>query len=133
MSKEVELLLKYLQNGIKKHSIRQVNEVLSQLSDSDALNNKSIADKVINIVSFDFGISKKVLLEGSGRKTLTDARHIAYFILYNNGFTMRDIAKVFNSWQSVIHKGIKRMQNLDTRIHPEQELKKRYENIKTKV
>jgi chromosomal replication initiation ATPase DnaA len=96
--KEVEVLLKNIQEGLKLYGIKELNEaIIKSLAKKDK---KSIVvDYVINIVAEGKEISRRNLIKSNQRSNIQKARQIVYCLLYFElGLTMRQIANIFSKY-----------------------------------
>jgi chromosomal replication initiation ATPase DnaA len=113
-NKEIEALLKNIQLGLQKYSVKELNKALqSVLSKSGSQNNE--IQFVLKIVSQKYKISTKTLTTSRARGDIQEARMLAYCLLhYTLGLSIRSIAKdVFNRWHNSVASALKQYKNLD--------------------
>ena len=96
--KDIEQLLKNIQEGLKKFTVKELNDaIISFLNKKD---DKSLEiDYVLQIVSEEFNTSVRILKKQNIRGILQEAKQISYCILhFNLGLSTRYIAdKVFGN------------------------------------
>jgi chromosomal replication initiation ATPase DnaA len=131
--KDIEQLLKNIQEGLKKFTVKELNDaIISFLNKKD---DKSLEiDYVLQIVSEEFNTSVRILKKQNIRGILQEAKQISYCILhFNLGLSTRYIAdKVFGNWHTSVHTGIKRYKNLNPAIKQDREFQAKYELLSTK-
>jgi hypothetical protein len=133
-NKEIELLLKNLQNGLKRHSVSELNDAISiAINNKDDI--KSDIDFILSLVAKDYGITIKAIKRNYARGKATDAKQIAYCLLhFNLGLSIRYIAKnVFHNWATSVFTGIKRFKNSDVKVKNDAEFIDRYKRLQEKV
>jgi chromosomal replication initiation ATPase DnaA len=134
---EIITLLKNIQNGIKKYSIKGLNEAIETAMDSIDTNQKDKQKQVsiiINTVCNDFDITRTQLVHSRARGNIQQAKMMAYCLLhYQLGLTIRHIAKkVFNrEHHYCVTSAIRHYKNLNLNIKPDKEFNDRYEKIKS--
>jgi chromosomal replication initiation ATPase DnaA len=117
--KEVEQLLKNIQEGLKKYTVKELNEaIVSFLNNKD--DKSPEIDYVLMLVSQDFGVPVKTLKRKNVRGTIQEAKQIAYCLMhFNLGLSIRYISKrVFFNWPTSVQTGIKKYKQADPN-HPQ--------------
>jgi chromosomal replication initiation ATPase DnaA len=133
-NKDLEQLLKNIQDSLKVYSIKELNQAIIV-----ALNEKH--DKtieinyILDIVSSHYKISIKQLKGRYGKGRIADAKQIAYCLLYFNlGIPIRQIAmKIFFNWPTSVTIGIKRLKNADIKVKSDKEFKDTYQLLTEKL
>lgn len=121
--KEISQLLKNVQTVLDKNKVQQANSLLNDMLDNKVDNKRSRAVKFVAFVAKDKGVSYEELLNSKSNRDLTDAKHICYYMLKQYlKLTTREIAMMFSTWASSVHTGVKRIENLDDRIHADKVL-----------
>jgi hypothetical protein len=113
-NKEIENLLKNIHQGLKKYSIRELNQAI--LNFLNKKNDKSgEIDFVLNSVCHHFSISLSTLKKRNVRGSIVDIKHLTYCLLhFNLGLTVREISKnIFSNSPTAVSLGIKRLKQAD--------------------
>jgi hypothetical protein len=116
-NKDIENLLKNIQEGLKNYSIKELNEGLVSFLNKKH-DKKEEIDYVIDLVTRKFDISERTLKKTNARGSIQDAKQITYCLLYFNlGLPIRYISKkIFFNWPTSVLVGIKRYKNANTAI-----------------
>jgi len=134
--KDIEVLLKNIQKGLKKHSVKELSDaILNHIGNSD--NHKtSDVNKVFEIVGADFGIMPNTIKRARNNYKVTDARHIVYCLLhYDLKLSIRHIAKkVFDFYPNSVVQGLKRLKHAEPdKIKVDAEFVEAYNRSKEKL
>ena len=136
---EIEELLKNIQLGLKKFTLKELNEslyyVLKSKVDKQKDKKKHI-DIVINLVCAEFNLKKEQLIHGRGKGIVQDARKIAYCILhFNLNLPIRYVAKriFFLNWHTSVGAVIQYHNSLNLSIKPDKDFKDKLDLIQTKA
>jgi chromosomal replication initiation ATPase DnaA len=131
--KDIEQLLKNIQEGLKKYTVKELNDaIISFLNKKD---DKSVEiDYVLKIVSEEFNTNVRIIKKQNIRGILQEAKQICYCILhFNLGLSTRYIAdRVFGNWHTSVHTGIRRYKNLNQAIKQDREFQEKYDLLSTK-
>ena len=132
--KELEKLLQHIQKGLKKYSIKDLNEGLREFL-ANKNNGENGVEVVLREVAKEFLISEQTLLHGKGRGNITDARHICFCLLhFNYGFSIRYIStNIFSCWHSTIYEGIKRYKLVDEELQSDKMFMEKYRKVQKKI
>ena len=101
-TKDLELLLKNIQKGLKFFSIKELSDnIMSFLKSKESKTNE--INIILEIVQKEFSISLSKL-KSNGRGELQDAKQIAYCLLhYDLGLSVRHIStKIFDNWHNSV-------------------------------
>lgn len=131
-NRHIEILFKNLQDGLKNHSIKELNDVIViALNSKD--DKKSDIDYVLNLVSKEYEISITTLLKNYGRGKIKDAKQMSYCLLhFNLGLSIRYISKkVFSNWPTSIVIGIKRLKMANPKIKDDAEFTNTYSRLES--
>lgn len=128
--KEVELLLKNIQESLKNYSVKELNEAIISFLNKKDDKTKEI-DHVFAIVCEEYKTSPRILKKNNIRGELHEAKQIIYCVLYFNlGLSTRHIAdRVFFNWHGSVYSGIKKFKNCDPNIKQDREFMHKYEKI----
>lgn len=132
--KQLESLLKNIQESLKHYSVEELNEAIIH-----ALNQKK--DKtpqinyVLSIVSDHFNTTIKTLKKKHLRGNLQEAKQVAYCLLhFNLGLSIRDISNnVFSNWSNSVQTGVTKLKNADIKHKADREFIECYEFLRTKL
>jgi chromosomal replication initiation ATPase DnaA len=111
---ELESLLNNIQEGLKKFTIKELNEAI--ISFLNKKSDKSLEiNYVMHIVSKDYNITFETLKSKNARGNLQEAKQIAYCLLhFNLGLSLRYISnRVFFNNHNSVAIGIKRLKKAD--------------------
>lgn len=133
-TKDLEQLLKNIQEGLKTYSIKDLNKAIIIV-----LNKKH--DKaheiefILQTVSEQYDISVTMLKQSTSRGKVQEARQVCYCLLHNDlGLSIRHISdKIFFCWPTSVVSGLKKFKTLDLRIKKNKELQDAYEYIQKKL
>lgn len=131
--KEVESLLKNIQEGLKNYSVKELNEaIISFLNKKDDKTEE--IDTVFSIVCEEYKTTSRALKKNNIRGELIEAKQIIYCVLhFNLGLSTRYIAdRVFFNWHGSVFQGIKKFKNCDLNIKQDREFVQKYEKISSK-
>lgn len=133
-NKEIVSLFKNIQQGVKKHGVKQLNEALNSFLSQKSDKNDSI-EYVISIVCKEYSIPLSMIKLKNQRGTVHDAKETAYCLLHLNlGLNVRYIAeKIFNTWPTSVSKGIKRYKESNVNLKADKEFVEKYKNLEEKL
>ena len=130
----VKLLLKNLQNGLKTHSVEELNAAIA-IAINSGDRKKSDIDYVLKLVMKAYKINLKVLIGTHSRGIVIDAKQTAYCLLHLGlGLSIRYIAKkIFYNWSSSVLLGIKRYRNANFKVKTDREFINTYDALKIEL
>tara|TARA_R110000751_G_scaffold258936_4_gene358303 strand:+ start:5002 stop:5442 length:441 start_codon:yes stop_codon:yes gene_type:complete len=107
-NKEIESLLKNIQLGLQKYSVKDLNKALQSVLSKNGSQANEI-QFVLKIVAQKYKISTKTLTQSRARGDIQEARMLSYCLLhFTLGLSIRDIAKnIFNRWHNSVASAIK--------------------------
>jgi chromosomal replication initiation ATPase DnaA len=131
-TKDLELLLKNMQKGLKFFSIKELSDAIFSFLKSKEEKSTEI-NLILNIVQNEFSISLNKL-KSNGRGEIIDAKQLAYCLLhYDLGLSVRYISsKVFDNWPNSVFNGIKRLKNIDLNLKPDKLFFEKYKLMQNK-
>ncbi len=133
-NQDIGVLLKNIQQGLKKYSVNELNDaIVKALSNS---HDKSEEIKyVITIVCNEFKVSEFALKNMKKRGALQEAKQIAYCLLYFNvGLSIRDISdNIFFNWHTSVANGIRRFKKSDIQHKQDKEFLDKYTLLRNKL
>jgi len=102
-NKEIETLLKNIQKGLKKYSVKDLNSAIVEILQKNGSQQKEI-DFVLKIVAQKYKISVKTLVNSRARGEIQEARMLSYCLLhYTLGLSIRHVAKnIFHRWHNSV-------------------------------
>ena len=124
-NRELELLFRNIQQGLKRYSLAELNENIGSLvngSTQKLIDNHRHVNVVIDTICADFKIPRGTFLKGRGKGKVQEARKYAYCILHNDlNLTIRYIAKrVFSlKWHTSVSVVLKYEKTLKTELKPD--------------
>jgi len=132
-NKEIELLLKNIQEGLKKYTIKELNEAIISFLNKKQDKTEEI-DYIFQIVCEDYKTNVRTLKKNNIRGILQEAKQIIYCILhFNLGLSTRHIAdNIFNNWHTSVHAGIRRYKNCDINLKQDREFMNKYNDLSHK-
>jgi chromosomal replication initiation ATPase DnaA len=131
-SAELEQLLKNIQSGLKKYSIKELKDgIVSYFNKND---DKTLEiNTILNVVSEHFDTTVATLKQKNVNGELHDAKQICYCIMnFQLGLSTRYIAeRIFGySVHTNVHRGIMRYKNANMELKPDREFVEKYELLK---
>ena len=133
--KDIEELLKNIQEGLKKYTIKELNAAIV-----DFFNRKDDKTQeiyyVLEIVANEYNTNIRTLKKKNVRGEISDAKQLAYCLLhFNLGLSTRYISeKVFQSnWHSVVHKAILRFKAANPNLKPDRDFIQKYNELSQKL
>ena len=133
-NEELGVLLKNIQQGLKRYSVNELNEaIVKAIGDK---NSKAESIKyVLTIVCNEYNISEYALKNMKKRGQITQAKEIAYCLLYYNlGLKIREISNdIFGNCHTSVAIGIKKYNESDI-FHPtDKKFIEKYDRLKAKL
>jgi len=134
-NKELETLLKNLQKGLSKFTLKELNEAVVLMM-KNKQDKKEEIEYVLNMVAGEYSIPVRTLKTSSQRGKIQDAKQITYCLLhFNLGLSIRHIAKrVFmTEWHNSITPGITRLKRVNPDVKIDREFKAKYDLLSQKL
>lgn len=131
---ELESLLQNIQEGLKKFTIKELNEAIITFLNKKS--DKSVETKyVLKIVAEEYKMSVRGLHSKRARGTQQEAKQIAYCLLHHNlGFSFRYIAnRVFFNNHNSVAIGVKKLANADPKLKFDKEFIDKYKKLQEKL
>ena len=132
--KDIEELLKNIQEGLKKYTIKELNSAIVEFFNRKDDKTQEIY-YVLEIVAQDYNTNIRTLKKKNVRGEISDAKQLAYCLLhFNLGLSTRYISeKVFQSnWHSVVHKAILRYKTANINLKPDRDFINKYNQLSQK-
>lgn len=128
---EVVALFTVLSKALETHSAKELADGVTSILQEKKRNYSKEIETLFDIVCLEFKIPRMVLCTKNVRGNANEAKQIIYCILhFELKLPIRKIAvDVFSTWGSVIHKAIKRFQNIDESIKADHEFLTNYNKI----
>jgi|TARA_R110000803_G_scaffold25320_2_gene60490 chromosomal replication initiation ATPase DnaA len=131
---QLELLLGNIQEGLKKFTIKELNEAIISF-----LNKKS--DKtteinyVLDIVCDEYNISKITLKSNNARGVLQDAKQVCYCLLnLNLGLSLRYISdRIFFNNHNSVAIGVRKLKRADKNHKVDKEFIEKYKKLEKRL
>lgn len=133
-NKEIEALLKHIQEGLKKYTVQELNTAIVSFLNSKHDKTQEI-DFVLKIVCEEFQISKKTLKSKNARGILQEAKQIAYCLLhFNIGLSIRYISnRIFFNGHTSVFVGVQKYKNADHEHKADRGFIETYNKLQTKL
>lgn len=133
-NKDVEHLLKNIQEGLKKYSIKELNEAIMQLLNKKSDRNEEVT-MVIDLVCKEFGINQRILKKAHARGHIQEAKQTAYCLLhFDVGLGIKHIAaRIFSNWHKSVSIGLDRVRKANTDIKSDRDFLERYKKLQGKL
>jgi len=131
-SAELEQLLKNIQSGLKKYSIKELKDGIVSYFNKNYDKTLEI-NTILNVVSEHFDTTIATLNQKNVHGELHDAKQICYCIMnFQLGLSTRYIAeRIFGySVHTNVHRGIMRYKNANMELKPDREFVEKYELLK---
>ena len=132
--KEIELLLRNIQKGLRKYSVKELNDgILAFLYKKHDKSHET--DYVLEIVCKEYEISLSSLKSKNVRGNIQEAKQIAYCLLhFNLGLSIRQIAsRVFMNWPTSVSLGVKKYKTADSTHAQDKKFIDRYEKLQEQL
>jgi chromosomal replication initiation ATPase DnaA len=131
--KEIELLLKNIQEGLKRYTVKELNDAIITFLNKKEDKNEEI-DYIFQIVAEEYETNIRMLKKSNVRGILQEAKQIIYCILhFKLGLSTRYIAeKIFSNWHTSVHTGIRRFKSCDTNLKQDREFVEKYNLLSDK-
>ena len=133
-NKDIEILLKNIQEGLKAYTLKELNNALVE-----ALNKthdkKDEIEFVLNSVMQHYNISSRVLKQSNARGIKQEYKQMAYCLLYFNlGLSIRYISsRIFFNWATGVLTGIKKYKNLNPELKQDKNFLETYKSLQKKL
>ena len=131
---ELESLLSNIQEGLKKFTIKELNEAI--ISFLNKKSDKSLEiNYVMQIVSDEYQITLQTLKSKNARGNLQEAKQIAYCLLhFNLGLSFRYISnRVFFNNHNSVAIGAKRLEKADPHHIVDKNFIEKYKTLEGKL
>jgi len=129
--KDLEELLKSISEGLKKYTVKELNDAIVSFFNKKDDKTKEIY-YLLEIVSKEYETNISTLKKKNLRGDLSDAKQIAYCLLhFNLGLPTRYISeKIFKSKShTVVHKAIIRFKNANVNLKPDKIFIEKYDKL----
>lgn len=133
--KDIEDLLKNIQEGLKKYTIKELNAAIVEFFNRKDDKTQEIY-YVLEIVSAEYNTNIRILKKKNVRGEISDAKQLAYCLLhFNLGLSTRYISeKVFQSnWHSPVHKAVLRLKEANPALKPDRQFIEMYNKLSQKL
>jgi chromosomal replication initiation ATPase DnaA len=96
--KQVEYLLKNIQEGIRLYGVKELNEAITKTLYKKSDKGEEI-EFILEIIAADFNVSRTNLIKSKKHGYIQKARQIIYCLLYFDiGLSLREIGKIFGKY-----------------------------------
>lgn len=130
--KDVEILLKNIQQGIRLYGVKELNEAISKQLYKKTEKGEEI-EYVLDCISNHYKISRYSLIK-SKKHYNQKARQMAYCLLYLDiGLSYRKIAEIFGKYIRSVAIAIENFRKLNPKIKIDEEFINTYKNFQQKI
>lgn len=132
-NKEVEFLLKNIQEGIKLYGIKELNEAITKSLYKKSDKAKEI-EFILETITIDFNLSRFNLLKSKKHGKVQKARQLIYCLLYFDiGLSLREIGSVFGKYVRSISIVIENYRKLNPEFKIDKEFLEDYKKYQEKI
>ena len=131
--KEVEFLLKNIQEGIRLYGVKEVNEAITKAL-YEKTDKADEVDFILNEIAKDFNITRRNFIMSKKHGYVQQARQLAYCLLYFDiGLSLRAIANIFNKYVRSVAIAIENYRKLNPTIKKDKDFIEKYEMYQKKI
>jgi chromosomal replication initiation ATPase DnaA len=134
---EILELLKNIQSGLKKFTITELNDAISNIvKDVKCVTDAKEIQYVIQEVCKEFNINKNQLIHSNARGVISQAKSVAYCLLhFELNLPLRYISKkvFFLKHHGSVAVAVRSFKKLNTAIKPDKEFLDKYVKIKNTI
>jgi chromosomal replication initiation ATPase DnaA len=131
--KDVEVLLKNIQEGIKLYGVKELNEAIIKTL-YDKTDKFDEIEFVLNTVSAEFNITRQSLLKSKKHGTVQRARQISFCLLYFDlGLSLREIGNIFDKYVRSVAIAIENYRKLNMQLKQDKEFLEQYKKAQEKI
>jgi len=132
-NKQVESLLKNIQEGIRLYGVKELNEAITKTLYKKTDKGSEI-EYILNMVCNDYNITKRNLIQSKKHGHIQKARQMCFCLLYFDiGLSLREIGNVFGKYVRSISVVIENYRKMNPEFKLDREFlelyKKYQENI----
>jgi chromosomal replication initiation ATPase DnaA len=133
-NKDIEVLLKNIQEGLKIYSIKELNEAIIEALNKNN-NKREDIDFVLEKVAESYEVTVRNLKKSKARGLMQDAKQTAYNLLHLDlKLTIRQISgKIFFNNSSSVFQGIKRLRGINVKLKQDKEFFEKYQYIQNQL
>jgi chromosomal replication initiation ATPase DnaA len=131
--KEVEFLLKNIQEGIRLYGVKELNEAITKTlyKKTDKANE---IEFILNIICNEFNFSRNNLIKSKKHGNIQKARQLAYCLLYFDiGLSLREIGNIFSKYHRSVAIAIENYRKLNTQLKQDKEFFELYKKYQEKI
>lgn len=119
--KDVEFLLKNIQEGIKLYGIKELNEAISKTLYEKTDKAEEI-EFILNTVCLEFNLSRFNLIKSKKHGYVQKARKLIFCLLYFDvGLSLREIGNIFGKYVRSVAIAIESYKKLNMKIKQDKE------------
>jgi chromosomal replication initiation ATPase DnaA len=124
--KDVEFLLKNIQEGIRLYGVKELNSAISKTLYNKTDKGEDI-EFIINMICLEFNVSRFNLIKSKKHGYVQKARKIIFCLLYFEvGLSLRDIGKIFGKYVRSVAIAIENYKKLNLKIKQDKEFNDLY-------
>lgn len=132
---QFRLLFKKLEEALKQHSIEDITNAVSEFLSKKTDKSQEI-NFVLDNVASDYGMTKRTLIHSNQRGQFSQARDVAYCVLYYNlGLPVRYISNSVIPRKShvSVFNATKYFKSLNLEVKVDREFKEAYDRVSKKL
>lgn len=130
--KDIEFLLKNIQEGIRLYGVKELNEAISKELYKKTNKSKEV-EYILDTISEHYKITRHSLIK-SKRHYNQKARQMTYCLLYFSvGLSLREIAKLFSKYVRSVAVAIENYRKLNPNIKVDKDFINTYKNFQEKI
>ena len=132
-NKEVEFLLKNIQEGIKLYGVKELNDAITKTLYKKS--DKAVEiEFILDVVSKDFNLSRFNLIKSKKHGYIQKARQLIYCLLYFDvGLSLREIGAIFGKYVRSISIVIENYRKLNPDFKIDKEFIELYKKYQEKI
>jgi hypothetical protein len=131
--KEVEFLLKNIQEGIRLYGVKELNEAITKTLYKKTDKAEEI-EFILNMICNEFNFSRHNLIKSKKHGTIQKARQLVYCLLYFDiGLSLREIGNIFSKYVRSVAIAIENYRKLNTQLKQDKEFFESYKKYQEKI
>lgn len=131
--KDVEVLLKNIQEGIRLYGVKELNQAITSALYKKTDKAEEV-EYIKKIVCDTYGISRHALMTSKKHGDVQKARQIAYCLLhFDIGISQREVARIFGKFVRSVSRVIDYHRTLNPSINTDKKFLEEYKNFQQKV
>jgi chromosomal replication initiation ATPase DnaA len=131
--KDVGLLLKNIQEGIRLYGVKELNEAITKAL-YEKTDKASDVEFILDEITKDFNISRNNLILSKRHGYTQKARQLAYCLLYFDiGLSLRAVATIFGKYVRSVAIAIENYRKLNPLVKEDRDFLEKYQEYQKKI